>query len=178
MDDANPYEAPKHVVRPSPAAAKTKRRAGIMTYIGWVFIFVLNMAIPLLFSYSITREHGRAGVSVAVVFLLALGCYACAANRKLAAALMAGGVLVALTQMFPALHIVAGSIGISVGQALGLTDRGDAVRSPLVRSEFGGFVITFVTGGILMATAAGTGMFLRLITPARWWPRSDDATGA
>jgi hypothetical protein len=38
---------------------------------------------------------------------------------------------------------------------------------PHVNSELGGFVVTFVTGGILMAAGAIAGILIRLVIPAR-----------
>jgi hypothetical protein len=110
--------------------------------------------------------------------LLALGCYLCAAFRELAAALIAGGTLVGLAQLFPALQLIAGMIGMLVGRILGLANDGDDQRSPQILNEYGGFVVTFVTGGILMAASASAGMLLQFVTPARWWPTSERASDA
>ena len=75
------------------------------------------MAVPLLFSLALTDQHGRLGMSVAALFLLTIGCVICAANRKLAVALLAGGALVALSQLLPGLQIIAGMVGMGAGQA-------------------------------------------------------------
>jgi hypothetical protein len=120
-----------------------------------------------------TQEHGKLGMSIAALFLVLLGCYFCAAGRKLAAALIAGGALVGLSQMFPALHIIAGMIGMTVGQALDLANIGDEERPAQIVNEIGGFVVTLITGGILMAAGACGGMLMRLVTPARWWQWSE-----
>ena len=112
-------------------------------------------------------------MSIAVVFLLVLGCCICAMGRKLAAPLIVGGAFVALTQVFPILQIAAGMMGMGVGRAIGVASLGDDSLPPRLNSEYGGFVVTFVTGGILMATGACSGMLIRLLTPARWWQRSD-----
>ena len=172
MDENNPYEAPSHAVHTPLPAANKSARAARFTYISWVFVFALNMAVPLLFSSSLTREHGKLGMSLAALLLFASGCYICAVARKLAAALIAGGVLVALSQLFPILQIIAGMIGMSVGETLGLARIGDGHPTQLF-NEYGGFVVTFATGAILMAAAASAGMLMRSITPARWWQRSD-----
>jgi hypothetical protein len=172
-DDYNPYAAPTDPANSSLPIRRAHRRAGPLTYVAWVFVFAVNMALPLLLSSSITREHGKLGMSIAALLLLSLGCFICAVRRKLATALIAGGTLVGLSQLFPALHIIAGMIGMTVGKALGLADLGNDERSDQILSEYGGFVVTFVTGGILMAAGACAGMLLRLVTPARWWPQSE-----
>ena len=88
---------------------------------------------------------------IATLFLLVLGCYICAANRKLAVALLAGGAVVVPDSTAPELQIIAGMIGIGVGQVLGHATLVGDDNPARITSEFGGFVVTFVTGGILMA---------------------------
>jgi hypothetical protein len=175
-DDFNPYAAPTDATSSSLRDDRSRRHAGPLTYVAWVFVFAVNMALPLLLSASVTREHGTLGMSVAALLLLALGCFICATRRKLATTLIGGGVLVGLSQLFPALHIIAGMIGMTLAQALGLADNGgNDGRSPLIINEYGGFVVTFVTGSILMAVAACTGMLIRFVTPACPWPKSERA---
>ena len=169
MDEHNPYEAPAHTVRTLLPVGGTSPSAGMGVYIAWIGIFVLNMAVPLLFGSSITQQHGKLGMSAAALLLFAAGCFICAANRKLAKTLIAGEILIGLAQLFPILQIIAGMIGMAAGQALGLAEIGDDTRSLAVSGEFGGFVVTCVTGGILIASGASAGMLLRLLTPARWW---------
>ncbi len=167
MDEHNPYEPPTAAVRTLFPDEQALARSGVLTYIAWVFVFAINMAIPLLFGTSMTEQHGRLGMSVAALLLLVFGCFICAANRKLAVTLLAGGAVVALAQLFPILHIIAEVIGMSVGQALGhATLDGDDGPSRIT-SEFGGFIVTFVTGGILMAGGLFMGVLLRFVTSFR-----------
>ena len=170
LDDYNPYSAPAELEKRKLSNAHGARPAGVFTYVTWAFVFALNMALPLLFSSSVTQQRGKLGMSIAALFLLTSGCFICAAGRKHAAALISGGALVGLSQLFPFLQIIAGMLGMIVGQVLGLAYDGNDERSPQIISEFGGFVVTFVTGGILMAASASAGILLRFVTPARWWP--------
>jgi hypothetical protein len=163
LHEHNPYEAPKAAVRSSLPDEQTNPRFGAFTYIAWVFIFAINMAVPLLFGSQMTQQHGRLGMSVAALLLLVFGCFICAANRKLAVALLAGGALVALTQLFPILHIIAGMLGMGAGQALGHATLDDDNGPSQITSEAGGFIVTFVTGGILMAVSLCTGIALQSI---------------
>jgi hypothetical protein len=167
LDEHNPYEPPSEAVRSSSSHEQALARSGVLTYIAWIFIFAINMAIPLLFGASMTEQHGRLGMSVAALLLLVLGSYICAANRKLAVALLAGGAVVALTQLFPILHIIAGMIGMTVGQALGHATLDSDDSPSRITSEYGGFVVTFVTGGILMAGSLFIGVLLRFVTSLR-----------
>ena len=164
MDENNPYEAPGEALASSVPDGQGNPRTGGLTYVAWIFVFAINMAVPLLFSVSLTDQHGRLGMSVAAFFLCALGCYICAANRKLAVALLAGGAVVALTQLLPGLQIIAGMIGMGVGQALGHATLGGDSDPARMTSEFGGFVVTFITGGILIAGSLCAGVLLQFVT--------------
>jgi hypothetical protein len=167
LHEHNPYEAPTAAVRSSLPGEQANPRAGALTYIAWIFVFAINMALPLLFSAPMTEQHGRLGMAVAAVLLLVLGCYICAANRKLAMALLAGGAVVALAQLFPIIHIIAGMIGMTVGQAVGHATLDSDDGPSRITSESGGFIVTFVTGGILMAGSLFIGVLLRFVTSFR-----------
>jgi MFS family permease len=164
LDEHNPYQTPSDVVTNSSPDGIVRHRAGALTYTAWIFIFAINMAVPLLFSLALTDQHGRLGMSAAALFLFTLGCLICAANRKLAVALLAGGALVALTQLVPGLQIIAGMIGIGVGQTLGHATFDSDDHPARITSEFGGFIVTFITGGILMAGSICAGILLQFVT--------------
>jgi hypothetical protein len=149
----------------------------LWTYAAWAFVLAINMAVPLLFSGSVTEQHGKLGMGVALLSFLVCGCYLCAYHRKLALALLVGGVLVALTQLFPILQILAGLIGMAVGQSLGQTSSGADEATPHLRSEVGGFVVTLVTGGILIGAAACSGMAILWLTSRLGANRSKNAPG-
>ena len=108
---------------------------------------------------------GRWGMLVAIGVLLVLGSGVCIGHRKAGTALIAGGVIVSLTQIFPLPHIVAGMIGLELADKAGMID--DAVKLP---SILGGFVVTFVTGGLLIALAGAIGAIVHLV---RDWSRSE-----
>ncbi len=178
MDESNPYKPPSYDGGMSLPGANANRRTGLLTYAAWSIAFVVNMAVPLLFSASLTEEHGKLGMSVAVLVLFTWGCTICATARKLAVVLIAGAVLVGLSQIFPLLQIIAGMIGMGVGAALGLAETGDDTHPPRLVNEYGGFVVTLITGGILKTASACSGLWIRWITPARWWHRSEPPGGA
>lgn len=72
--------------------------------------------------------------------------------------LVVGGSLVALSQLFPLLHIVSGMIGYKLTQTLGAaTNPGDDDVMGAITSEFGGFVCTFSTGSALVTGAFAIG---------------------
>ncbi len=167
MEGRNPYEAPM-----APLQEGQEERRSRRILLAWVAVFVLNMAFPLLFGWSLTREHGRIGMMAAASLLLAMGWCICSVARDFATPFIGGAAFVALAQLFPILQMIAGLIGMGVGQALDLADFGDESRPDRILSEFGGFVITIVTGGLLIAAGAGFGLLIRSFTPVGWWHRS------
>jgi hypothetical protein len=172
LGEHNPYEAPTSALRVPLPNGDEDRRGGGWLYFAWGAVFAVNMIVPLLFGLSTTSAHGRIGMTAASMLFLAWGCWLCAVRRQFAAPLIFGAVLVGVSQLVPILHVIAGLIGLTVGQILGLADTRDKVTS-----EFGGFVVTFVTGGMLIAASAFTGWLIRSMTPAHWW-RKQSAEGS
>src|SRR5262249_17793790 len=130
-----------------------------------------------LFSGPVTEQHGKLGMGVALLSFLACGCYLCAYHRKLALALIVGGVLVALTQVFPILQIMAWLIGMGICPAFGQTSSGEDEATPHLTGELGGFVVTLVTGGILIGAAACSGVAILWLTSRLGANRSKNAPG-
>jgi hypothetical protein len=161
MTDFDPYAPPTHA-GPGEAVRRLMTPRAIL---GWIAVFLLNMVVPLLFGWSMTRDGGRVGMAVASLALFAVGCGICTARRGLVAPLFVG-----LSQVVPVLQILAGSIGVEVALALRV-----AVGSDLSTrlTEAGGFVVTLVTGGLLMAASLVAGLLLRLLARAPWRPREE-----
>ena len=166
MDEHNPYEAPTSSATGSLRESHASQpRRGV--YLAWVSVFLFNLAVPFFLGWSMTGTHGRIGLSLAVILLLTSGCWVCTVAPKLGKALIVGGVVVGLAQLFPVLQIFAGMASLAVGEVLGLVDAGGEVSPPGVRSEFGGFIATIMTGGILMAVSVGIGATLRRLFACR-----------
>src|SRR5207248_2227495 len=109
------------------------------------------------------------GMFIAALLLLVLGYWACAGARKIGLALIVGGVLVGLAQVFPMLQVVAGMVGMGIGRAAGQVEAGHEGLPGNVSSEVGGFIVTLSTGGLLMIASVILGVLLRMMTPKRWW---------
>ena len=88
----------------------------------WSAVFAANLIVPLIFAFSIV--HGRAwiGVSLAVAAYWVAGIYVCRKNRTITLSLLIGGATVAVSQFYPILHILAGSIAL--GRAFRKDHRG------------------------------------------------------
>jgi hypothetical protein len=166
MEEANPYQAPASVegeTPPPPAAGRLPMRL----LAGWTAIFLLNMPLPLLFAGEVTRNHGRSGVFVASATLWLLGGWVCVAQRKVGFALAVGGAPVALSQIVPLLQIMAGIVALTVGELFQQVENKDDAVGQVV-SEPGGFLLTMITGSLLMGAALVLGLLLRALMPARW----------
>jgi hypothetical protein len=141
------------------------------TFGAWLFVFATNLAVPLLFSSSVTQAHGSLGMVFAILALLTLGGFLCTYHRELSRALLIGGVLIAMTQLIPIPQILAGWIGLAIGNALGLAEFSRGDQPARLTSEFGGFVVTLITGGILITAAACIGLTLRWLASRFRTPR-------
>jgi hypothetical protein len=167
MDEPNPYEPPKSSEPEFHYATDSNPPSAKMLVVAWVAVCVFNLPIPLLFASSIAKDVGRVGMSMAVLALLAAGCWICANARKVAVCVIVGAIPVALSQLFPIAQMFAGLIAMSLGQALGLVVLGNDEFGDHFVNEFGGFIVTLITGTSLMMLSAGVGFLLQRFVLAR-----------
>lgn len=170
MEDANPYQAPASLEAESPQPS-TAARLPVRLLAGWTAVFLLNMPIPLLLGGEVTKNHGRFGMFVAAATLLLLGGWFCVSQRKLGWSLAIGGVPIALSQLVPFLQMIAGIVALSIGEFFQqIENKDDAL--PQVVGEPGGFLLTIVTGSLLMGAALALGLLMRALMPTRWRERA------
>jgi hypothetical protein len=165
MQDANPYQAPVGFEGNEPVAAT--RRLPIRLLVGWTAVCLLNMPLPLLLAGEVTKHHGRTGMLVASATLFLVGAWVCVAQPKLGLALVVGGAPIALSQIVPFLQIMAGLVALAVGEFFQQVENQDDVPGQVV-SEPGGFILTMITGGLLMGAALTLGLLMRALIPTRW----------
>jgi hypothetical protein len=151
-----------------------------LAFAAWPIVFGLNLVIPLLLGWDMTREHGRIGVFLAAALLLTSGWAVCYARPSVARRLILGSTLTALSQLFPILQIVAGCIAVAVADSFALLGHGGH-GGPAQFSEPGGFIVTLLVGCILLTFAGTTGWVLGLLLPKRWLspnkPRRESKVG-
>lgn len=137
----------------------------------WVLVFLGNLFIPLLLGWDMTTPRGRVGMGLGILVLCLLGIVACARSVLVGRMLIVGGAVVALSQFLPIPQIIAGSIGMNTGVAVGLVralpERQNEPED--VSNVAGGLVVTLMSGGLLMAAAIVLGFMARIVTPDRWW---------
>ena len=94
--------------------------------------------------------------------------------RSIGICLIIGGIPLAISQMLPIAQLFAGGVAMVFCQVLGLVEPvGDDGRNDAVASEAAGFVLTVITGGILMTLSAGCGLLLQRFIPDPWRPAVD-----
>lgn len=160
--ELNPYASPT-VPSESGKTTITERAHRIGPWlIGWVVVYLLNLIVPAMLGADQIRDDAAIGVLSAVLLLLAFGCLLCVYRPRTAAILTYGGVVVGASQVFPALHVIAGLIALLVVEGF---------RPGVARVSFeSGFGLTFVTGVVLLLAAGGIGSVLQLFLPTSWLP--------
>ncbi len=140
----------------------------------WTLVFALNLIVPLFFGWMMTADGGRFGMAAGIGLLWYLGDRACGWTDGWGRALVSGGFVVALSQLFPLLQIWAGIVGTGIATALERVTSGEPRVGGTLHTELGGLIATGVTGLCLMGVAAfcgGIGVWLTSrrsrVTPQR-----------
>jgi len=160
LDERGPYErnpSSHHFGDASPIRENE-------VYVAWGGVFSFNIFIPLIFGWMSTTESGRTGMAIAIVVQLCAGFWVCARVRTIGHYLVIGGFAIGLSQVFPIPQFVAGLVALIIGRGLGVANTEDNVTS-----AFGGFIVTMITGSILMALSAGCGFLVKQLGFDRWW---------
>ncbi|MEM8679391.1 MAG: hypothetical protein AAGF97_08570 [Planctomycetota bacterium] len=131
-------------------------------------MFAINLIVPLMWATSLVNRHGKVGMLAAIPVLYLMGWATCRIHPVCARSMLNGGALVALTQLFPILQILAGLFALSV---VGFEDRFDQVASVGFPNERGGFLVTLLVGGLLMGLAFSLGATVEALTTyVKKWP--------
>jgi len=169
MDNLNPYQPP--VASPEAIATETRPErvvAGpLVLSIEWTAVLCFNLIVPVLFGMGMTSERAKIGVFLAIAMIACIGYYFCYARPLPVLFIIRGGVLVALSQMFPMLQVFAGALSIQILLTLGIIEDSDILN--MLSTATAGFLAALLTGTILMSAAFIVGVLLRLVTPDRWW---------
>ena len=156
MDEDDPYRPLRSPQTGPSHASDALDRGAENILVAWFGVFVFNLIVPLLFGLLTTDKGGRIGMAIAVIMFFAAGCWICVNHREIGCFLIAGGFLVGLSQMVPVLQFAAGLVGIVICHVVRLMDTEDATN------EFGGFVLTLITGGILLGVSTVSGFLIHL----------------
>jgi hypothetical protein len=169
--DDNPYAAPLSQTGQSDALGRGAENREAL-HVPWALVFLGNLIAPMMFGWGTTGSGGHVGIILAVVLLWWLGYHFVATYRMVRGPLLAGGLCVGLSQVFPLIHMMAGIVG--VGLASKVFHEGPPGQHPDLKlthlTEPGAFLATLVTGAQLMVAAWVFGLLLRTILRALGWP--------
>ena len=133
----------------------------------WTVIFAVNLAVPTLLASSLIEGTGAFGIVAGMLFLLGGSIAVQLQFPHMVKWAQHAGVVVAVSQFLPILHIVAGDIGIGVATSLRLLSERSAddmdrmVYPPMYFAA--ALVATIVTGAILLLAVAVLSVLLKLV---------------
>ena len=125
----------------------------------WIVVILANLILPLPMGLSCTAGSGITGIFAAIGLLWFFGHVESGKAPRMGFALNAGGLIVAMSQLYPGLQIISGILGLSIGERIGLVS-----RDMKISSAMGGLLVTLLTGGMLIAIAWMAGLVVRGVT--------------
>ena len=164
----NPYQATDVALEPHQSSKRRVIHSPFVLSVQWTVVLLCNSVVPLLIGWTEAQQgQGQFGIILAMGLCLVLGYVACIYIPLFALIATRGGFLVALTQFFPVLQLIAGMIAIDTIRKTGIIPGQTLDRGSL--GLFDAFLVTVATGSILIGISVLFGMLLRLVTPERWW---------
>ncbi|MGV3484235.1 MAG: hypothetical protein ACO1RT_07445 [Planctomycetaceae bacterium] len=156
---ANPYEATSLTSEVGTGSAR--RSVSPVLLVVWPILLALNLVMPLVVGMPMIESSGKLGVAIAVAAFAITGWIICVYRPQLSKRLLAGSTVVGLSQIFPVLHLIAGKTAFSIVAHVGQAEVGGDLGLDRIKTEFGGFLVALLTGGVLTvcAVAIGYGMF-------------------
>lgn len=164
--ELNPYDPPRSAPIASEQPVGVVRGPFLLSF-EWTAVLLFNLIVPTLFAWSMTNTEAKLGAAFAVLVVAAAGYFFCFQQPWPMLIAIRGGILVALTQVFPILQIVCGSLALQAWMLLGAMQ--NSSFQEMLSSIPAGFLVTLLTGLLLIASSFIAGLLMRWVTPARWW---------
>lgn len=171
-DDKNPYQPPRLGDQTAKDARLLHEQARVLASplvlsIEWTVILAFNLIVPALVAWGITNAPAKLGSGFAVFLIALTGYYFCITKPLPMLFIIRGGVLVALSQFVPALQLVAGAISIRALILFRIVP--ESSFNEMLSTPAAGFLVTLITGLILIGMSLTLGFLIRIVTPDRWW---------
>jgi len=171
-NEENPYQPPRIGVQPADAVRLRNDESRVLASplilsIEWTVILAFNLIVPTLVAWGFTNNPAKLGSGFAVFLIAVIGYYFCITKPLPMLFIVRGGVLVALSQFVPVLQLVAGAVSIRALILFRIVD--DSSFSQMLSTPAAGFLVTMLTGLILIGVSLTLGFLLRIVTPDRWW---------
>jgi len=164
--DPNPYNPPPPIPTGEVPPVKSIRGPWLLA-IEWTAVLMFNMIVPVLLGWSMTNSQAKMGSAIAVALVATLGYYACVRFPTPMLLTIRGGMVVAVSQVFPVLQVLCGALAIHGLIVVGWIQ--ESSFREMLSFVFSGFMVTLLTGLFLLATSLVIGLFLRCVTPTSWW---------
>lgn len=163
-DDRNPYASPVAEETPAEREHPTDRSVGW----GWLVGYGVNLPVPIMFAMMFISPAGFTGMLVGIIMVMSIGMLAARRLKQLNRIALRGGLLLAITQLFPILQMFSGIMAGSTLEKLGYPFD-SMVDSPAGTNL--GFVpcmlAVLMVSAMLMTMALGIGTVIELFFPKR-----------
>jgi hypothetical protein len=126
--------------------------------VAWLMIVAWNLPVPLILGWSATDWSARLGMFAAIPVFHGLGDWLFRKLPAIQQTIVWGGLAFVLSQLFPLLHVFAGGAALRSGEGLGLS-----VNDYRASGLIAGFVVTLLTGAMLLAAVAVIGLALQSV---------------
>jgi hypothetical protein len=166
-DDNNPFQA-TDIALETQTQQRRVIHSPLVLSIQWTVVLLCNSVVPLLIGWTEVQQGlGQIGIVLGMFFGLLLGYLASIYTPLLVMYAIRGGMLVAFSQFFPVLQLLAGMLGIEFMRKTGIIPGKNLDIGNLGLVD--AFLVTMATGSILVGISCLFGLLLRLVTPDRWW---------
>lgn len=172
VDEKNPYQPPR-ISKPLGNDERMLHEQSrvlaspLILSIEWTIILAFNLIVPALVAWAITSTSAKLGSGFAIFLMALTGYYFCITKPLPMLFIIRGGVLVALSQFVPALQLVAGAISIHALILVRVVT--ESSFNEMLSTPLAGFLVTLLTGLILISVSLTLGFLIRIVTPDRWW---------
>ncbi|MFO0975049.1 MAG: hypothetical protein U0996_01560 [Planctomycetaceae bacterium] len=160
MTASETHENPYAVESAAVASGFPTQRSGSLSWLmtGWIAVVLINLPIPLLFGKECCKQIALLGMPIGILLILAIGLWGCRIVPRTMILLNSGAVVTALSQFWPFLHMMIGSIALALSQFLFERDaaRHDLTRvtsaaSATILTGSGLILVSFVFGAVIQA---------------------------
>lgn len=115
--ESNPYSAPSMqdiAISTEVASAFFLKTRVVQS--AWALAVLINLPIPVMFGSDVARGELRIGMVIGVLAVYGVGAWCCTMRPSVMWRLIVGSGLTALSQFFPVLHLVVGTIAMGISR--------------------------------------------------------------
>lgn len=163
--ESNPYASP--VAEEIQLADRSEPRSAGW---GWCIGYGVNLPVPVFFAVDVIGTTGLGGMVLGMAVVMTLGIVAAKRYKQLDRIALLGGLLLALSQLFPVLQLVIGAVVGGILERSGYSFHSTIMDDPPEGAELGVLgcmLAVLMVSTMLMAIALGIGTVVDLFFPKR-----------